>query len=106
MVSRLREKLVVLDSFTCQCQVWILRSLSSSFDRGFRDSRTAELMLQRAKKLKYNSLRKKKLSQLGRYIFRHTLYSRKTSVRSFSFQLCVKDPLKQDIFSSVETERF
>ncbi|XP_064635355.1 leucine-rich repeat and IQ domain-containing protein 1-like isoform X2 [Lineus longissimus] len=31
---------------------------------GFKDSKTAELMMQRAKKLKYNALRKKKLSQL------------------------------------------
>ena len=34
-------------------------------NRGFKDTHTAELMLQRAKKLKYNSQRKKKLSQLG-----------------------------------------
>ncbi|ELU05763.1 hypothetical protein CAPTEDRAFT_189398 [Capitella teleta] len=31
---------------------------------GFKDSKTAELMLARAKKLKYNALNKKKLSQL------------------------------------------
>ena len=33
--------------------------------RGFKDGRTAELMLARAKKLKYNDQKKKKLSQLG-----------------------------------------
>ena len=33
--------------------------------RGFKDGRTAELMMQRAKKLKYNALKKKKLSRLG-----------------------------------------
>ena len=32
---------------------------------GFKDGRTAELMMQRAKKLKYNALKKKKLSRLG-----------------------------------------
>ena len=37
--------------------------------RGFKDSRTAELMMQRAKKLKYNAAKKKKLSQLGRLIW-------------------------------------
>lgn len=35
--------------------------------RGFKDSKTAELMMQRAKKLKYNSVKKKKLGQLGVY---------------------------------------
>ena len=33
--------------------------------RGFKDSRTAELMIQRARKLKYNAVKKKKLGQLG-----------------------------------------
>lgn len=33
--------------------------------RGFKDSHTAELMMKRAKKLKYNAQRKKKLNQLG-----------------------------------------
>ncbi|XP_067933062.1 leucine-rich repeat and IQ domain-containing protein 1-like [Watersipora subatra] len=34
-------------------------------DWGFKDSHTAELMMKRAKKLKYNSQRKKKLDKLG-----------------------------------------
>jgi hypothetical protein len=33
--------------------------------RGFKDSRTAEQMMQRAKKMKLNAERRKKLSKLG-----------------------------------------
>lgn len=34
--------------------------------RGFKDSRTAELMMARAKKMKYNADKKRKLSKLGK----------------------------------------
>ena len=33
--------------------------------RGFKDAHTAELMMKRAKKLKYNAQRRQKLSKLG-----------------------------------------
>ena len=36
-----------------------------SFCRGFKDAHTAELMMKRAKKLKYNAQRRQKLSKLG-----------------------------------------
>jgi len=35
--------------------------------RGFRDARTAELLLQRARRLENSSVQKKKFSQLGQY---------------------------------------
>lgn len=42
-----------------------------SFDyfRGFKDNRTAEMMLSRAKKMKYNAERRKKLSKLGKHCY-------------------------------------
>jgi len=44
--------------------------------RGFKDSTTAHLMMKRAKKLKYNAERKKKLGKLGLCFFK---FSSKTS---------------------------
>ena len=38
----------------------------SLFSRGFKDTHTAELMMRRAKKLKYNTENKKKISKLGK----------------------------------------
>ena len=35
--------------------------------RGFKDSSTAHLMMQRAKKMKYNAERKKKIGKLGKF---------------------------------------
>jgi len=35
--------------------------------RGFKDARTAELLLQRSRKLEHSSVQKKKFSQLGQY---------------------------------------
>ena len=36
--------------------------------RGFKDTRTAELFLQRARKLEHNTVQKQKFSQLGQYL--------------------------------------
>ena len=68
--------------------------------RGFKDGRTAELMMQRAKKLKYNALKKKKLSRLGEKQVDFNSSEQAMSMTSRRVQLelncalklCVSDP--------------